>query len=94
MTLVAFLAGCASALSARAAKLADADEASVAGCEFVGQVQGFSGGGNLAGSTGMEDARNDARKEAAKFGATHIVWRSVGGYSPYVRGQAYICNLP
>ena len=95
MTLIALLAGCATMLSVRAAKIADADEASVAGCEFVGQVKGFSGWGNLAASTGMEKARNEARVSAAKLGATDIVWRSASvDYSPYVSGTAYICNPP
>jgi len=80
-------------LSVRAAKIADADEASVAGCEFVGQVKGSSGWGTLAASTGMEKARSEAMENAAKLGATDIVWRSVSGsYSPYVSGQAYVCN--
>ena len=93
MTLIALLAGCATVLSARAAKIADTDETSVAGCEFVGQVNGSSGWGNLAASTGMEKARNEARVNAAKLGATDIVWRSVSvGYSPYVSGTAYVCN--
>ena len=93
MTLIALLAGCATILSARAAKIADTDETSVAGCEFVGQVNGSSGWGNLATSTEMEEARNEARVNAAKLGATDIVWRSVSvGYSPYVSGTAYVCN--
>ena len=95
MTLIALLAGCAATLSDRAAKVADTDHASVAGCGFVGQVQGSSGWGNLAASTGMEYARNEARKEAAKLGATDIVWKPVSvGHSPYVSGVAYDCNLP
>jgi hypothetical protein len=68
-------------LSVRAAKIADADEASVAGCEFVGQVKG------------MAKARNEAMENAAKLGATDIVWRSASvGYSPYMIGTAYDCN--
>jgi uncharacterized protein YceK len=95
MTLIALLAGCATVLSARAAKIADTDEASVAGCEFVGQVKASSGWGNLAARTGMENARNEARVNAAKLGATDIVWRSVSvGSSPYVSGTAYVCNPP
>jgi hypothetical protein len=95
MTLIALLTGCATVLTARAAKIADTDEASVAGCEFVGQVKGTSGWGNLAASTGMEKARNEARVNAAKLGATDIVWRSASvDYSPYVSGTAYVCNPP
>src|SRR5215469_5823421 len=95
MTLITLLAGCATILSGRAAKIADTDETSVSGCEFVGQVMGSSGWGNLATATGMEKARNEARMDAAKLGATDIVWRSVSvGYSPYVSGTAYVCNRP
>src|SRR5215813_3016293 len=95
MSLIALVAGCATILSAKATKIADTDEASIAGCEFVGQVQGFSGWGNLATSTGVEKARNEARVNAAKLGATDIVWRSVPvGYSPYVSGTAYVCEPP
>ena len=95
VTLIGLLASCATMLSERAAKIADTDEASVAGCEFVGQIKGSSGWGNLAASTGMENARNEARVNAAKLGATDIVWRSVSvGYSPYVSGTAYVCNPP
>src|ERR1700739_2537800 len=57
MTLMALLASCAARLSEQAAKMADADEASVARCEFLGQVQG-----HVAASTGMESARNQARE--------------------------------
>jgi hypothetical protein len=95
MTVIALLAGCATTLSDRAAKVADADEASVAGCGFVGQVKGYSGRGNLAASIGTENARNEARKQAAKLGATDIVWKRVSvSYSPYVSGVAYDCNSP
>jgi len=93
VTVIALLAGCSATLSARAAKIEDADEASVAGCEFLGQVMGYSGWGSLAAPAGMENARNESRDKAAKLGATDIVWRSVSGsYSAYVSGQAYDCN--
>ena len=95
MTLIALLTGCATVLTARAAKIADTDGASVAGCEFVGQVKGSSGWGTLAASTGMAKARNEAMENAAKLGATDIVWRSASvGYSPYMIGTAYDCNPP
>ena len=93
MMLMALLTGCTTAQFAKAAKIADTDEASVAGCEFVGQVKGTSSWGNLAASTGIEKARSEARVNAAKLGATDIVWRSASvGYSPYVSGTAYVCN--
>jgi hypothetical protein len=79
--------GCATTPSASAAKVADADE------NMVGQVQGSSGWGGLAASTGMENAKNEAREKAAQLGATHIVWQAISGnYTPYVTGHAYSCT--
>jgi hypothetical protein len=93
MTLLALVAGCGTILSTRAAKVADADEASIASCQFVGEVQGSTGSGSLATSAELENARNEARKQAAKLGATDIVWKSISaGYSPYVSGLAYVCS--
>ena len=90
ITLTALLASCAAMPSPQAAKIADADQASVARCEFLGPVIG-----HLAAPTGKESARNEAREKAAKLGATDIVWRPVSyGYSPYVSGQAYDCRPP
>lgn len=86
MTLLAILAGCETMLSTRAAKVADADEASIASCQFVGEVQGSTGSGN-------QSARDEARKQAAKLGATDIVWKSIpAGYAPYMSGLAYVCS--
>ena len=93
--IVAVLAitGCATTPSVEAARVADADEKAVAECRFVGEVQGSSGWGNLAASTGMENSKNEAREKAAKLGATNVVWESVsGGYSPYASGRAYACS--
>jgi len=90
---ITIFAGCATTPSVEAAKVADADERSVGDCRFVGEVQGSSGWGNVAASTGMENAKNEARAKAAKLGATNIVWHSVsGGYSPYATGRAYACH--
>lgn len=84
---------CATTPSASASRVADADQGMVAGCQFVGEVQGSSGWGGLAASTGMENAKNEAREKAAKLGATNIIWHSIaGGYAPYVSGRAYSCR--
>ncbi|MBT2144199.1 DUF4156 domain-containing protein [Rhodanobacter sp. LX-100] len=84
---------CATTPSASALRVADADQSMVAGCKFVGEIQGSSGWGGVAASTGMENARNEAREKAAKLGATNIVWQSIaGGYAPYVSGRAYSCR--
>ena len=87
-----FLNGCATAPSAAAARVQEADTNMVASCRYLGDVQGSSGWGNLAASAGMENAKNEARENAAKLGATHVVWNNItGGYSPYVSAKAYKC---
>ena len=64
----------------------------VASCKYLADVQGSSGWGNLAASAGMENSKNEARENAAKLGATHVVWNQVsGGYAPYATGKAYKC---
>jgi len=93
VTALMMLPGCETTPSTEAAKVSDADEKAVVDCRFVGEVQGSSGWGNLAASTGMENAKNEAREKAAKLGATNVVWQSIsGGYSPYASGRAYACN--
>ena len=87
------LAGCASTPSPVARGVNDADGRAVATCAMVGNVSGTSGWGNLAASTGIENAKVEARERAATLGATHIVWSEVtGGYSPSVSGNAYKCK--
>lgn len=85
--------GCTTSLSARAAKVQDADMTIIERCKFVGDVQGSSGWGNLAASAGMQNAKNEAREQAAEMGATHVIWTGVvGGLSPFATGKAYICR--
>lgn len=84
--------GCATHLSGPASTIQDANTAIVQKCKYLADVAGSSGWGNIAASTGIENAKNEAREKAAKLGATHIVWGTVqGGYSPFVSGQAYQC---
>lgn len=75
----------------------DADPTIVAGCAFLGSVEGGSfWGGGLFAETGRNAAKKDARGDAAKLGATHIVWDSIdgGGYgrTGSASGRAYDCN--
>lgn len=85
--------GCATTLSPSATKILDADAKMVDGCTYVGDVHGSSGWGNLAASTGIQNAKNEAVEKAAALGATHILWTNIsGGYSPYVSGCAYRCK--
>jgi Domain of unknown function (DUF4156) len=85
--------GCATTLSPAAQNIRPADYSMVKDCTFLGDVQGSSGWGNLAASQGMQNAKNEAKEQAAQLGATHIVWENiVGGYSPFATGKAYKCR--
>jgi hypothetical protein len=87
------LSGCATTSSSHAMKIKDADAKIIENCRYLGDVYGSSGWGNLAASTGIQNAKNEAREQAVTLGATHIVWTNVaGGYSPYVSGRAYRCK--
>ncbi len=87
------VSGCATVPSPSASKIYDADEQLVSNCKFIGNVNGTSGWGNLAASTGINNAKNEAREQAAQLKATHIFWTAVnGGYSPNVSGNAYFCK--
>lgn len=87
------LAGCTTTLSQAGSGVVQADEKMVAACQFLGTVEGSSGFGNIAASTGMQNAKNQATEKAASMGATHIVITSVtGGYSPAAQGRAYRCK--
>ena len=92
--LIALLAsGCTTVPSVAAQRVKVADPAEVMACTLVADVQGSSGWGNLAASTGMQNAKNEALDQAAAAGATHIVWTNIaGGYSPFATGRAYRCN--
>lgn len=90
--VICLLNGCAVAPSAAATHVQEANAQMIASCQYLAEVQGSSGWGNLAASAGMENAKNEAKESAAKLGATHIVWNTVaGGYAPYVSGKAYKC---
>jgi hypothetical protein len=85
--------GCATTLSPAGSGVIQADEKMIADCRFLGQVEGSSGFGNIAASTGMANARNEATEKAARIGATHILFVDVsGGYSPNAQARAYDCR--
>jgi LDH2 family malate/lactate/ureidoglycolate dehydrogenase len=93
IVIILMVSGCATTLTPSAARIMDADMKVTENCQFVGDVHGSSGWGNLAASTGMENAKNEAKEKAAAMGATHIVWTGMaGGYSPYASGKAYLCK--
>jgi hypothetical protein len=75
----------------------DASPQMVAGCKFLGMLQGSSGwGGAAASDVGAQNARNEVRDEAASLGATHVVWRSLSGGlgGGRAEGEAYSCPAP
>ncbi len=71
-----------------------ADEATVANCRFVGDVDGASQWHGLWEQTGLVEARNQALKEAAELRASHVEWtqQSDAGGAVTVRGRAYDCR--
>lgn len=93
------LAACATAPSPRAAAVRDADARMVESCTYLGEVQDASGWGGIGGAgIGANNARNAARDDAAKMGATHVVWNPVsqpgmmGSSYTLASGRAYRCN--
>lgn len=73
-------------------RVADADQAKVANCSFVKDVKGNSNG---RGGTraGIGKAMDEAREDAAKAGATNIVWEKITNPDiATVSGKAYRCG--
>ena len=83
--------GCVGQVMA-ADKIADADAAQVASCTFVQDVSGRSVFGERLKEQGLTKAKEDARAQAAKAGATSIVWGEVSQTdTTSVSGKAYRC---
>ncbi|MGY8835097.1 MAG: hypothetical protein ACKVH6_00090 [Enterobacterales bacterium] len=90
-TMFFFVTGCASQKATGIIKESVLSE--VAECQFVASVAGTSGWGGLAASSGIENAKEQAKQQAIDSGASHIVWHSInGGYSPSVSANAYKCE--
>ncbi len=67
--------GCATTLSQRASELRWVSHPQeVAGCGYLGIVDGSSTQTGAAASTGRNNARNEALEKAAHKGATHVRW--------------------
>lgn len=81
-----------------AAKVKEADNAMVEGCEFLGTVVGKSGWGGLAAGAARNGAMRSAKKRAASLGATHIVVAGFDVGSGYtmkastLNARAYRCT--
>ena len=90
LVAVALIAG-GTYSAAAVAHVDDADKAKVAGCTFVEDVSAPTQNGKhtrAALGTAMEQARTDA----GKAGATHIVWDKVRNANvSSVSGKAYRC---
>ena len=90
-SLSLMLAGCAYEPSYRARYVRPAYPEMVVDCTFVGGVTGTS---HLAYTPlGQQKAKYHAMDEAAKLGATHIVWVDLSQQAvPTAKGRAYICD--
>ncbi len=87
LAAITLLAGCAMG------GVQSASRTEVERCRYVGNVRAVSGIQGMAASSGIDDAKWDARVKARQRGATHIVWTQVhGGYAPSAAGDAYRCG--
>ncbi|ASM53652.1 hypothetical protein PNIG_a1502 [Pseudoalteromonas nigrifaciens] len=87
----AAIAGCASQQAIGEIKETVLSE--VTGCQFITNVTGTSGWGGLAATTGINNAKEQAKQQAIDLGGTHLVWHSInGGYAPSVSADAYKCK--
>jgi len=78
-------------ISANARGVQDADAAKVANCTFIKDVSAVTPSGYTR--TALGAAMETARAEAAKAGATHIVWNKVDSVNvTSVSGKAYRCD--
>ena len=85
--ILVVVGGCAAVPSPSAAKIIEADDAMVVGCQLVGTVFGSSLIGGVV-TTGATNAMVDAKEKAANQGATHIVFGNVDGGGMYSVGRA------
>lgn len=89
--LIAFaLVGCGgSSLSSKAAALHEGTDADTQDCTFLGKVEGTASDSDKHAEL---HAKNMARENAAKLGATHIKW--IIPCCTSVEAEAYKCDLP
>ncbi len=85
-----FVQGCALEPSYRGSQVKPAYPEMVVECSLLG---GVTGQNDLAYTAyGLQKARYHAMDEAAKLGATHIVWEDLKqGIQPTAVGKAYRC---
>lgn len=92
LAVVVVIAGAAYSVSALAG-VDDADAAKVASCTFIKDVSAPTTKGKHTREA-LGAAMEKARDDAAKAGATHIVWNKVksGADVSSVSGKAYNCG--
>jgi len=79
-------------LAADGGKVVDATEAQVAHCTFLQDVDGRSVFGERLKEQGVAKAKEGARAQAAKAGATHILWGQISSTDvTTAAGKAYRC---
>ena len=83
----------ASADASAGSKLQEVDEAKVAHCTFLEDVEGRSVFGERLKEQAVKKAKEDARGQAEKAGATHIVWGTVSSTDiTTIAAKAYRCG--
>jgi hypothetical protein len=91
IVIAAALSGAAQ--TAYAGDIADADPATVAKCTFLKEVNGRTVFGERLKEPAVAKAKEYARGEAAKLGATHIVWDEPKSTDiTTITGKAYRCG--
>ena len=80
--------------SARAdSNLQEVDEAKVAHCTFLKDIEGRSVFGERLKEPAVRKAKEDARGQAEKAGATHIVWGKLSSTDvTTIAAKAYRCS--
>ena len=80
--------------SARAeSSLQEVDEAKVEHCTFLKDIEGRSVFGERLKEPAVRKAKEDARGQAEKAGATHIVWGKVSSTDvTTIAAKAYRCG--
>lgn len=87
---VLFAIACGSSgLSPAAARIREGDESDLSDCTFIQKVRGVT---SELDSNAETHARNSAREQAAKLGATHIRW--IIPCCTSVEAEAYHCDVP
>lgn len=91
--LTAALMLLASAAATAGSGVEEADEAKVAHCTFLKDVEGRSVFGERLKEPAVKKAKEDARGQAEKAGATHIVWGKVSSTDiTTIAAKAYRCG--